>query len=751
MLELLPAPLEIVESTGNIVPFSKAIEQLVSEIWEQEKAKRPHLFDGEIFTIESISPQRATGRFVPYRYFIAQLNRPDLFAELHLQVLAVSGALFSPEGIVFGLRDKTLTQQGGFWELVPSGGIDRHSLMASGHLDVIKQLMVELEEEVGLASQDITSTEISCLIHDTERHVLDIGVKIETSRPISEILTFHRTIPQTEHVELRVISPSALAEFMEKTGKDFLPASAVILRGLGVIPPAGFPKIWQKKPPVLLLRVDASSQIGLGHLMRSLALAQAWQHFSGEVFHLGQCPEFLQAKLDSMGVRRIALHATPGSMADAAETLALASHHHATWVILDGYHFNSDFQSRLRTGHWLVGVIDDYGHLPRYDGDLILNQNCYADNDLYPHHATSSRFLLGCQYSLLRDEFSQTTRPKRIFKDRAKKLLITLGGSDPDGVTLKILDLLPFLTSPLEVRLIIGGSNPRRKELHRASASLGIQAIDNATNMVELMDWADVAISTGGSTCWELMHRGVPMLLVILAENQKRNVEKLSSAGVAVNLGWHDDWEITVAKIQLEEILNDAPRRETMSRTGQAMVDGQGAHRLVEFMRDYALIVRPVTVADARLLYDWANEPGVREASFHTRPIGWEEHISWFQGKLNDPTCRIYVGENLLGIPVGMIRLDEHTPTELVVSISVDSRQRGRGIGGRMLDLAMRVTESERLVSKYIALVKPSNHDSRLMFEKRGYQFMHIINFEGMDAIEYHRYPKKSSTPLSPT
>ncbi len=745
MLELLPAPLEIVESTGNAAPFSTAIEQLVNEIWEQEKAKRPHLFDGEIFTVESISPQRASGRFVPYRYFIAQLNRPDLFSELHLQVLAVSGALFSPEGIVFGLRDKTLTQQGGFWELVPSGGIDRHSLMESGRLDVIKQLMVELEEEVGLASQDITSTEISCLIHDTERHVLDIGVKIETSRPISEILTFHRTIPQTEHIELRVISPAAVAGFMEETGKNFLPASAVILRGLGVIPPAGFPKAWQKKPPVLLLRADASSQMGVGHLMRSLALAQAWQHFSGDVLYLGQCPEFLQARLDSMGVRRVALQAAPGSIADAEETLDLANRHHATWVILDGYHFTSDFQLRLRTGHWRVGVIDDYGHLPRYDGDLILNQNCYASSDLYPEHATSSRFLFGCQYTLLRDEFTRVARPERVFKNRAKKLLITLGGSDPDGVTLKVLEILPQLDSALEVRLVIGGSNFHREELHRASAAVGAQVIDNATNMVELMDWADVAISAGGSTCWELMHRGVPMLLVILAENQKRNVEALSSAGVAVNLGWHNDWDTVTAKNRLEELLNDAPRREAMSQIGQEMVDGQGVQRVVEFMREYALNVRPVTVADARLLYDWANEPGVREASFHTRPIGWEEHISWFQGKLNDPTCRMYVGENLLGMPVGMIRLDEHAVTEMVVSISVDSRQRGRGIGGRMLDLAMRVTESERLVSKYIALVKPSNHDSRLMFEKRGYQFMHIINFEGMDAIEYHRYPNKTA------
>lgn len=236
MIELLPAPSEFVETTSQQVPYPLEVEQAVDLIWQAEKSKRPHLFDGQLFVVEQLTPQRASGRFVAYRYFMAQLKRPELFEALRLEALAVSGALFSPDGIVVGRRDHTVTQEGGVWELVPAGGIDRHCVVPGGRLEVTRQLMVELEEEVGLTANDITLTEIDCLMHDRERHVFDIGIKLVTSRLREDILARHRALKEAEHSELRVISRESLPQFVAQSGEEFLPVSAVLLRGLGVLP-----------------------------------------------------------------------------------------------------------------------------------------------------------------------------------------------------------------------------------------------------------------------------------------------------------------------------------------------------------------------------------------------------------------------------------------------------------------------------------------------------------------------------------
>lgn len=236
MIELLPVPLEFIEVSDETVRYPLEVEQMVDQIWLTEKAKTPHLFDGPLFAVDQLSAERISGRFISYRYFAAQLKRPELFAELKLEVLAVSGALFSPDGIVVGRREKFLSQQGNIWELVPAGGIDFQSRLERGRLDVTRQLLVELEEEVGLTAEDLTSIESCCLIRDQHNHVLDVGVKLVTERSREEILCRYDALKQAEHTELRLISLKEVATFVAETGKGFLPVSATFLRGLGLLP-----------------------------------------------------------------------------------------------------------------------------------------------------------------------------------------------------------------------------------------------------------------------------------------------------------------------------------------------------------------------------------------------------------------------------------------------------------------------------------------------------------------------------------
>jgi spore coat polysaccharide biosynthesis predicted glycosyltransferase SpsG len=134
----------------------------------------------------------------------------------------------------------------------------------------------------------------------------------------------------------------------------------------------------------LLLRADADTRIGTGHVMRCLALAQSWLGGGGEVTLLtaSELPE-LDSRLIAEGVRIEPLPGPAGTDADADWTRATAERLGAMWVVLDGYHFSGEFQRRVRRETLRVAVIDDYSHAAHYAADLVLNQNLHATADLY--------------------------------------------------------------------------------------------------------------------------------------------------------------------------------------------------------------------------------------------------------------------------------------------------------------------------------------------------------------------------------
>src|SRR5262249_42921144 len=140
------------------------------------------------------------------------------------------------------------------------------------------------------------------------------------------------------------------------------------------------------------------------------------------------------------------------------------------WVVLDGYHFSGGFQRRVRAGGIRVLAIDDYGHADHYATDLVLNQNLHATADLYRAREPYTGLLLGTRFALLRREFWEWSGRKREVSEAARKVLVTLGGSDPDGVTLTAIEALARTRWPgLEAVVVVGGGNPRRGELEAAA------------------------------------------------------------------------------------------------------------------------------------------------------------------------------------------------------------------------------------------------------------------------------------------
>jgi UDP-2,4-diacetamido-2,4,6-trideoxy-beta-L-altropyranose hydrolase len=338
----------------------------------------------------------------------------------------------------------------------------------------------------------------------------------------------------------------------------------------------------------LLVRADADSVMGTGHVMRCLALAQAWQSRGGTVTFVKATAD-LDARVMTEGFSVHEVNAPPGSLQDAGETAGFARKLHASWIVVDGYHFSLEYQQRLQHSAVPLLVIDDLAEAREHAADVLLNQNHYASLEMYEHRSNHTKMLLGARYVLLRNEFLKFRDWKRSTPKEAHRVLVTMGGADPDNVTLRLIETLALKGwPPLEVIVVAGVSNPRTESLRRACLQAGskFQLKTQVADMPSLMAWADLAISAGGTTCWEMAFMGLPNAIVILAENQRRVGEVLERDNISVNLGWHSG--VTEERLvqALCPLIEDAGRRRAMSENGRALVDGGGCSRTLHVLME---------------------------------------------------------------------------------------------------------------------------------------------------------------------
>jgi UDP-2,4-diacetamido-2,4,6-trideoxy-beta-L-altropyranose hydrolase len=332
----------------------------------------------------------------------------------------------------------------------------------------------------------------------------------------------------------------------------------------------------------LLIRADANVAMGTGHVMRCLALAQAWQDAGGRaVFAMVQAIPTVEERLRRENVGVVRIKAALGSGDDAHETIALARGKHASWVVVDGYGFGADYQAALKGAGLKVLFIDDNGHAGHYSADLVLNQNAHASEAFYPSRDASTRLLLGPRFAMLRREFAEWRGWKREIPAVARRFLVTMGGSDPDNVTERVVQAI--LGEPgLNAIVVVGGSNPHLPKLRAlvAGAQRDVQLVENITNMPELMANSDVAISGAGTTSLEMCFMGLPALLIVLADNQRPAAEELHRRGAVINLVEGAEASLDVLAEQLASLHVSSERRMAMSETGRMLVDGLGAERV---------------------------------------------------------------------------------------------------------------------------------------------------------------------------
>jgi len=345
---------------------------------------------------------------------------------------------------------------------------------------------------------------------------------------------------------------------------------------------------------ILFIRADGSIRSGSGHVMRMIALAQAWRdQIEGDaIFVSAELTDDLVGRLknESFPFRRISGH--PGTKRDLEQTCEVISSfgRQKQIVAVDGYNFNANFQLGLKEAGCRLLFMDDYGQSEFYHADWILNQNISARNELYAKRSAHTRPLLGTQFALLRREFHKHVGMPKTIPKIASKVLVTLGGADPGNVTGKVVKALAGL--PLELKVIVGGSNPNLPDLRKAVDMAAfqfasIELIVNPPDMPILMKWADLAVAAAGSTAWELAFMGVPSLYFILAKNQYAIAMDLDKKELGVCLTrFTEDPDYESLTEEVLKLSTDFEKREKLSANCRNAVDGYGSRRVVKILKE---------------------------------------------------------------------------------------------------------------------------------------------------------------------
>jgi hypothetical protein len=209
-----------------------ATEKKIEEIWESEKAKRGNkLFNGPLLSLIRLEGTVLEARVVDYRSYLAQTRAPELFSELGIRALAVSGLVAAEGKIAFGRRATHLTQDAKKWELVPSGGLSPRTNMNDGNALIEEQILEELAEELGVPHSAVTYIRPFLVVEDMEAHVVDIGIDVSLSINSVQIKEASQ-VRSDEYSEIRWVDSAEIDKFysIKEHGDEFVAVSLELLK-----------------------------------------------------------------------------------------------------------------------------------------------------------------------------------------------------------------------------------------------------------------------------------------------------------------------------------------------------------------------------------------------------------------------------------------------------------------------------------------------------------------------------------------
>ncbi len=455
----------------------------------------------------------------------------------------------------------------------------------------------------------------------------------------------------------------------------------------------------------IFLITEGGNNIGLGHITRCIAIYQSFEE-------RGVYPCFIinadDSVLNLLGKKNFEFF----NWVKEQEKL-ITKIKDCDIAIIDSYLASKDLYEKIADNVKKCVYIDDNNRL-EYPKGIVLNGAIYANELSYPKK-NGVKYLLGLEYFPLRKEFWNV--PAKIIKEHIEDILITFGGEDLKNLTPRVLFILRREFPEIKKHVVIGKSFKNIEQIEKLKDDKTYLYYNLDTEgMKNSMLKADVAISAGGQTLYELAKTGTPTVALAVAENQIRNVK-----------GWVKLKKGIYLCLNIKEIKKLILKLEDYKIRKRASIGLIDVKSNIFNIADYCsffeeLIIKKAEENDSRNVYLLSNDPFIRENSLNCSKIKWEEHNKWFTNKITDVNYLFYVVYMNSGDFVGQVRYEIKSDNYAIVSISLMDKFRGKDIGEYLLKTTADIVFKD--TDKIIAYIKKDNKGSMKCFKKAGYKLL---------------------------
>jgi UDP-2,4-diacetamido-2,4,6-trideoxy-beta-L-altropyranose hydrolase len=492
----------------------------------------------------------------------------------------------------------------------------------------------------------------------------------------------------------------------------------------------------------IAFRTDASNQIGTGHFVRCLTLADELIKQGAHIRFISRnLPLHLIEMLNAKGMECISLitvasqepidglaHSSwlgTSQAQDAQATIQALADQSWDWIIVDHYALDELWERAVHVSCKKLMAIDDLADR-QHDCDVLLDQNYYADTQKryigkVPAHC---QLFLGPRYALLREEFRTLREKVKVRTGDVKKIFVFFGGVDADNYTNLAIQALAELNITLEVDVVIGAQHPNREQIKQACIANSFICHIQTTRIAELMVDADLAIGGGGTATWERCCLGLPTISFCLAENQRKLIVDAALAGLLyAPIGTRN--LVEVIRDHVNSLLENPALIKLISNTAMKFVDGKGALRIISALGINHIEIKQAVKEDSINIYEWRNNKKIRDVSINSGAITWEEHQRWFDAVLIDKNRELIIGTTQ-NKPVGVVRFDiENDVAEVSIYLVPEAGYAGQG--RNLLLSAERWLNANRPEIKRIhATVRAENDTSKNLFLASSYHANNI-------------------------
>lgn len=465
----------------------------------------------------------------------------------------------------------------------------------------------------------------------------------------------------------------------------------------------------------ILCRADGNSIIGLGHMYRIFSIIEFYKD-TFEVIFLTRETSTLKSIPQDYTTRLIPEH--------------IVLEQEATWIkeqysskniiiVADGYQFDSTYQKQIKSQGFQLIYIDDLMSEHMF-ADIVVNHSPFAKEEHFKSE-NYTKFALGTSYAMLRPKFNRLAQLENNFST-IKEVFVCFGGADPYNLSYKAASALLQIEKIKQVHVVLGGAYNHSDiyDLEQTSQNLKLYSNLDEEHLSLLMKKCQLGIAPSSTILYELCAVKMPILSGYYVENQKYIYRALSDRGIVFKGDDFSNYSIADFKLIIEAILNKNDFSGYLNQQKQ-LIDGFSKTRFLGLIHQLNLKFRKVNLQDAKLVFDWSNEPVVRQFSFNSEPLIWENHLEWFSKKIKDKNTLFLIAE-VNNKPAGVVRY-EINENHAVVGILIDKIFRGQKLAPEFLKQSAELYFKNYNIPIW-AYIKKENKASIKSFENARYMYI---------------------------